>query len=73
LPVILRDEDAALRARWVVVSRRSAYWKPALRRRLEQGRRVAVRERQGVWLSGLWTFSPETNPTSDASPPTPRR
>ncbi|MDR3638286.1 MAG: glycosyltransferase family 39 protein [Isosphaeraceae bacterium] len=56
--VLLRDEDVALSSRWVVVSRRSAYWKPKWRARLASGlgRRVAVRTRQGVWLSALWEF-----------------
>ena len=56
--VLLRDEDRAATARWVVVSRRSAYWKPVLRERLAaaNGRMVLARRRQGVWLSALWHF-----------------
>ena len=62
--VILRDEEAAARADWVVVSRRTAYWKPELRQRLDgPGRRVLVRTRQGVWLSGLWQFPKRAGPS----------
>jgi 4-amino-4-deoxy-L-arabinose transferase-like glycosyltransferase len=56
VPVILGDEDAALRADWVVVSRRTAYWKPALRARLAAHPPLFTRTRQGVWLSGIWKF-----------------
>jgi hypothetical protein len=52
--IVLQDEDAASLASWVVVSRRTAYWRPALRTRLARGRCVFVRSRQGVWLSGIW-------------------
>lgn len=73
-PLLLRDEDKALKADWVVVSRRTAYWKPALAKRLEQGQLVASRSRQGVWLSGLWRFPPSAKTgvtaTTD-SPPLP--
>ncbi len=31
--ILLSDEDAALRAGWVVVSRRTAYWRPDFRKR----------------------------------------
>lgn len=57
VPVILGDEDAALRADWVVVSRRTAYWKPALRARLAAHPPLFTRTRQGVWLSGIWKFA----------------
>jgi hypothetical protein len=58
--IILGDEQEAMRAEWIVVSRRTAYWPPEFTRRLErgEGRRVAVRSRQGVWLSALWHFPP---------------
>ncbi len=61
--IILRDEQDAMRAEWLVVSRRTAYWRTDVRHRLEggDGRRVAVRSRQGVWLSALWHF-----PTSES-------
>lgn len=55
-PIVLQDEDAAPRADWLVISRRTAYWRPEWRARLALGRRVAVRSRQGVWLSALWQF-----------------
>ena len=71
LPVVLRDEDAARRARWVVVSRRTAYWRPEWQARLSQGRRIFSRSRQGVWISGLWEFpsSKESEGPARESPP----
>jgi hypothetical protein len=56
-PVVLSDEDAVPTARWVVVSRRTAYWRPELRQRMDRGRRIFVRQRQGVWLSALYEFA----------------
>ncbi|WP_406695725.1 glycosyltransferase family 39 protein [Singulisphaera sp. Ch08] len=70
-PVLLRDEDTALNAEWIVVSRRTAYWRPELRARLSQGRQVLARTRQGVWLSALWQLPPPA-PTP-RSAPTPSR
>jgi 4-amino-4-deoxy-L-arabinose transferase-like glycosyltransferase len=55
--IILQDEAAAVQAHWVVVSRRTAYWSPALRDRLARHPPIATRSRQGVWLSGLWSFA----------------
>lgn len=52
--IILGDEHSARTAEWIVVSRRTAYWKPELTSRLEQGRPVFTRVRQGVWLSAIW-------------------
>ena len=46
--------DAAGTAEWVVVTRRTAYWRPEVRALVEQAPPVSVRARQGVWLSGLW-------------------
>ncbi len=56
--VILKDEGEATRAEWIVLSRRTAYWRPEIRERLLRGggREVATRTRQGVWLSALWHF-----------------
>jgi 4-amino-4-deoxy-L-arabinose transferase-like glycosyltransferase len=54
--IILQDEAAAVQVPWVVVSRRTAYWSPALRDRLARRAPIATRSRQGVWLSGLWSF-----------------
>lgn len=51
--IILGDEHNVLTAEWAVVSRRTAYWKPELKSRLEQGRLVFKRSRQGVWLSAI--------------------
>ncbi len=56
--IILADEQEASRAEWIVLSRRTAYWRPQVRDRLERGggERIAIRSRQGVWLSALWHF-----------------
>ena len=56
--LILKDEDAATTADWLIVSRRTAYWSNGLRARLARGRIVAEQSRQGVWLSALATFQP---------------
>ena len=53
VPVVVRDEDAAAGSDWLIVSRRSAYWTPEVRRRLAQDRWIGARSRQGVWLSAL--------------------
>ena len=56
--IILADEQEGTRAEWVVLSRRTAYWRPEIkdRLRLGEGRVVASRSRQGVWLAALWHF-----------------
>jgi 4-amino-4-deoxy-L-arabinose transferase-like glycosyltransferase len=66
--IVLQDEQEVARAEWLVLSRRTAYWPPEIRDRLEHGRgkRIAVRTRQGVWLSALWHFPPP-----ESSPPNP--
>jgi hypothetical protein len=53
LPVVLGDQEAAPDAEWIVVYRRKAYWTPEIRE-LVRSPPVALRARQGVWLSGLW-------------------
>jgi hypothetical protein len=53
LGITLRDEAAAPRVDWVLVYRRTAYWKPPLPA-LTRTPPAALRTRQGVWLSGLW-------------------
>jgi 4-amino-4-deoxy-L-arabinose transferase-like glycosyltransferase len=62
--IFLQDEQEAPRAEWIVLSRRTAYWRPEILERLEKGRgtRIAVRARQGVWLSALWHFPPPETP-----------
>lgn len=55
-PLLLRDEEKALSADWLIVSRRTAYWKPSLQKRLKEGKVVLLRSRNGVRLSGLWAF-----------------
>jgi 4-amino-4-deoxy-L-arabinose transferase-like glycosyltransferase len=56
--IILKDEDAGISAEWLVLSRRTAYWRPEIRERLARGggQEVAARSRQGVWLSAVWHF-----------------
>lgn len=56
--IVLKDTEGALGAEWVVLSRRTAYWRPEIVARLKsgKGKRVATRTRQGVWLSALWHF-----------------
>jgi hypothetical protein len=65
--VILADEQQAGHAEWLVVSRRTAYWRPEIKDRLRRGagRMVSSRSRQGVWLSALWRF-----PAAQAPVPT---
>ena len=60
--VLLSDQESARRARWLVVSRRTAYWSHELRQRLAAGNVVAKRARQGVWLSALYEVAPESEP-----------
>jgi hypothetical protein len=56
--IILQDDVAATRAEWVVLSHRTAYWRPDLVNRLARGggHRVASRSRLGIELSALWHF-----------------
>jgi 4-amino-4-deoxy-L-arabinose transferase-like glycosyltransferase len=58
--VILSDEQEGTRAEWLVLSRRTAYWRPEVTERLRRGTgdQVAIRSRQGVWLAALWHFPP---------------
>jgi 4-amino-4-deoxy-L-arabinose transferase-like glycosyltransferase len=51
--LVLDDEDAASRDDWLVLYRRSAYWKEPVRSFLEEGEIVEIHTRQGVWLSAL--------------------
>ncbi len=56
--IILKDDEAASLSEWVVVSDRTAYWRPDLADRIERdgGRRIATRSRFGVELSAIWHF-----------------
>ena len=56
--IILADEEASLDAEWVVVSHRTAYWRPEFRERLRNGGGLVVarRSRDGVTLAELWRF-----------------
>jgi 4-amino-4-deoxy-L-arabinose transferase-like glycosyltransferase len=65
--IALRDESAAPRADWLVVYRRTAYWRPELRPLMARGRMAIVRARQGVWLSAAWDL---TNPSPPPGTPT---
>ena len=58
--IILSDEQEGAQAEWLVVSRRTAYWRPEIKDRLQngEGQEVAMRTRQGVWLAALWHFPP---------------
>jgi hypothetical protein len=62
--IILSDEQEGTRAEWLVVSRRTAYWRPEIRERLlrGEGQLVTASSRQGVWIAGLWHF-PRANST----------
>jgi hypothetical protein len=53
IPLVLRDQEAAGRADWLIVYRRSAYFTPEVRDRLARDPIVLARSRQGVWLSAL--------------------
>ncbi|WP_435019752.1 ArnT family glycosyltransferase [Tundrisphaera sp. TA3] len=53
IPTVMADQDGAATAEWLVVSRREAYWPPAVRDRLGRDLVVERRARQGVWLSCL--------------------
>jgi 4-amino-4-deoxy-L-arabinose transferase-like glycosyltransferase len=53
IPLVLADHDQASKADWLVVSRRTAYWTPAVRERVARDPMIAVQSRQGVWLSAL--------------------
>lgn len=57
--LVLADQEAAPSARWLVVSRRIAYWSPDLPRRLARGRVVVRRSRQGVWLAEILAVDSE--------------
>jgi 4-amino-4-deoxy-L-arabinose transferase-like glycosyltransferase len=58
-PLLLQDEGAAATADWIVVYRRTAYWKPEIRS-LTRQKPLVLHARQGVWLSGLWRRPHET-------------
>lgn len=71
--IVLGDQEQAASAEWVVVSRRTAYWPAAFRARLErgEGRKVAERSRQGVWLAAIWHFpgaKPAPTPKEPSAP-----
>jgi hypothetical protein len=75
--IILSDEQEGIRAEWLVVTRRTAYWRPEIKARLlaGEGRQVLLRSRQGVWLAGVWHFPAPlaANPTrtgrNESEPP----
>lgn len=51
--IVLREQEFADQADWVVVYRRTAYWSPEIRE-LVRSEPAFTRSRQGVWLSGIW-------------------
>jgi hypothetical protein len=53
IPLVLADQDQAAKADWLVVSRRTAYWSPAVRDRVARDPKIATESRQGIWLSAL--------------------
>ena len=63
IPVVIDDADGAPTADFLVVSRRSAYWSDVVRERLAADEWVAVRSRQGVWLSVLLARRKPTPPS----------
>jgi 4-amino-4-deoxy-L-arabinose transferase-like glycosyltransferase len=69
--ILLQDQHGSLRSEWVVVSRRTAYLRPEILERLEsgEGKLVATRSRQGVWLSALWHFPLASPPAETSYPP----
>ncbi|MEW4569189.1 glycosyltransferase family 39 protein [Tautonia sp. JC769] len=52
----LLPEQGIDESRWLLVSRRSAYWSPAIDAAQARGEPVAERSRAGVWLSRLYRF-----------------
>jgi 4-amino-4-deoxy-L-arabinose transferase-like glycosyltransferase len=77
--IILGDEQTGARAEWLVISRRTAYWRPEIKARVlgGTGQRVATRTRQGVWLAAVWHFPPPKIAlparTTDVNPTQPPR
>jgi 4-amino-4-deoxy-L-arabinose transferase-like glycosyltransferase len=52
--IVVRDQEIATEASYVIIYRRTAYWNSAIR--AIAGRPpLFIRKRQGVWLSGAWT------------------
>jgi hypothetical protein len=49
----LDDEDKATADDFLVVYRRTAYWKPEIERIFREGETLAENVRHGVWLSRL--------------------
>ncbi len=62
--IFLGDQEVAEGAKWIVVYRRSAYWSREIRRLVESRPPVAIRERQGVWLSGIWKITGKMDGTN---------
>ena len=68
--IVLGDQEAVPEARWVVVSRRTAYWRPDFRARLAPGGPSSSNAAgQGVWLSALYELRPEDLPDLPTSAP----
>lgn len=56
--LLLSDQENTERSRWLVVSRRTAYWPEGLKSLIENGSVVHRRSRQGVWLSAVVRVAP---------------
>lgn len=52
--VAIEDEQAAERADWVILWRRSSYWRPSILARIRRMDLVAERRRDGVWLARVY-------------------
>jgi hypothetical protein len=66
--ILLRDEEFTATAPWLVISRRTAYWRPEVRDGLARGRIVFENKRQGVWLSAIVAIAPR-GPSDRAQAP----
>lgn len=51
---MLKDQSDWKNSSLIVVYRREAYWPDGLKQWLEANRPIAIREREGQWLSGIW-------------------
>jgi hypothetical protein len=64
--IFLDDEEKADLDDFLVVYRRSAYWKPEVRRIVAEGVVVAENSRRGVWLSRLIRRPKDGSPPGQA-------
>jgi 4-amino-4-deoxy-L-arabinose transferase-like glycosyltransferase len=64
----LRSEADAPRADWLIVYRRTAYWRPELGPLLARAQPLLQRTRQGVWLSRVYALPPSRPHAGDPRP-----